>query len=138
MQNIIKIYKKHEEIINYLIVGGMVTAVSLLVYYLLVFTILDASIAVELQIANIISWIVSVIFAYFTNRIFVFKSKNIKIFKEFISFTSTRVITLLLDMSIMFLFVTVLQGNDKIFKIVSQIVIIIINYIISKLIIFKK
>ena len=64
----INIYKKYEEIINYLIIGVLTTIVSLISYYALTYTILDASKALELQVANVISWIVSVTFAYFTNR----------------------------------------------------------------------
>ena len=131
-------YKKHEEIINYLIVGGLTTVVSLFSYYLLVLTILNPNNGLELQLANIISWILSVLFAYITNRKYVFKSKNKNVKKELITFCGSRVITLLLDMFIMFFFVTLLKGNDKIFKIVSQVLIVIGNYIISKLLVFKK
>lgn len=138
MKKFLAFYKQYEEIINYLIIGGITTVISLVTYYLLISTFLDASIALELQVANIISWLICVIFAYFTNRIFVFKSNNDNKLKEIISFTSSRVLTLLLDMLIMFVFVTLLKGNDKIFKIISQIVVIIVNYIISKLIVFRK
>jgi len=131
-------YKKNEEIINYLIFGVLTTVVSLVSYYLLVLTILNPNKALELQIANIISWILSVLFAYVTNRKYVFKSKNKEIFKELTSFCGSRVLTLLLDMGIMFFFVTLLKGNDKIFKLVSQVLIVIGNYIISKLLVFKK
>lgn len=132
------IYHKNEEIWNYLIVGGLTTLVSLIVYYVCVCTFLNASNAIELQIANIISWIISVAFAYITNRVFVFKSKARNIMKEASSFVGSRVITLILDMLIMFIIVTLLHLNDKIGKIVSQIVVIIGNYIISKLFVFKQ
>lgn len=131
-------YRKNEEIINYLIFGILTTVVSLVSYYALVLTILNPNIAIELQLANIISWILSVLFAYITNRKYVFKSKNKNIFKELTSFCGSRVLTLLLDMGIMFFFVSLLKGNDKIFKLVSQILIVIGNYIISKLLVFKK
>ena len=78
----IKIYKKYEELINYLIIGILTTVVSLATYYLLTLTILDANNKVYLQIANIISWLASVTFAYFTNRKFVFKVKNKSNIKE--------------------------------------------------------
>lgn len=132
-----KIYLKYKEIINYLICGFLTTLFSLITYYLLTITILDASVATELQIANIISWCVGVLFAYFTNRKYVFVSNNDKK-KEFITFFASRITTLLLDMLIMFIFVTVLGQNDKIFKIVSQIAVIVSNYLLSKLIVFKK
>ena len=75
MKKIWDLYHKYEEIINYLIVGGLTTVISLAVKYGLLFTVMDASDALELQIAVIISWIVAVAFAYFANRIFVFHSQ---------------------------------------------------------------
>ena len=134
----INLYHKYEEIINYLFFGVLTTIVSLLVYYGLVFTILDPKSPLQLQISNILSWCDGVLFAYFTNRRFVFKSNSENKVKEFITFTSARIITLLLDMFIMFIFVTVLKGNDKIFKLVSQALVVIGNYILSKLVVFKR
>mgnify|MGYP004527093245 FL=1 len=134
----LKLYKKYEEIINYLIVGGLTTIVSLGSYYLCIYTFLDPDVWYQLQAANIISWICAVTFAYFANRIFVFKSKNQKKFKEAVSFYSSRVATLLMDMGIMFLFVTLLHLNDKIMKLVVQVVVTVANYILSKLFVFKK
>ncbi len=134
----INLYHKYEEIINYLFFGVLTTIVSLLVYYGLVFTILDPKSPLQLQISNILSWCAGVLFAYFTNRRFVFKSNSENKVKEFITFTSARIITLLLDMFIMFIFVTVLKGNDKIFKLVSQALVVIGNYILSKLVVFKR
>lgn len=134
----LKLYKKYEEIINYLIVGGLTTIVSLGSYYLCIYTFLDPDVWYQLQAANIISWICAVTFAYFANRIFVFKSKNQKKFKESVSFYGSRVATLLMDMGIMFVFVTLLHLNDKIMKLVVQVVVTAANYILSKLFVFKK
>ena len=142
MKKIIKkvwnLYKKYDEIINYLIVGGLTTIVSLGTYYFCVYTFLNPNNAFQLQIANIISWISCVTFAYFTNRIFVFKSKRTDKLKEAISFYGSRIATLLLEMGIMFVFVTILHFNDKIIKFVAQVVITILNYVLSKLLIFRK
>ena len=142
MKKIIKkvwnLYKKYDEMINYLIVGGLTTVVSLGTYYFCVYTFLNPNNAFQLQIANIISWISCVTFAYFTNRIFVFKSKRTDKLKVAISFYGSRIATLLLEMGIMFVFVTILHFNDKIIKLVAQVVITILNYVLSKLLIFKK
>ncbi len=138
MKKLKDLYKKYEEIINYLIVGGLTTVVSLASYYLCVYTILDPKIGWQLQLANIISWVCAVTFAYFTNRKYVFKSKEKNMIKEASSFYASRVVTLLADMLIMFLLVTVLHGNDKIAKIIVQIVVTIGNYIISKFFVFNK
>ena len=71
MKKILALYKKYEEIINYLIVGGLTTVVAIGLKLLLLFTILDQTNGLELQIAEIISWFLAVLFAYITNRIFV-------------------------------------------------------------------
>ena len=126
------IYHKNEELWNYLIVGALTTIVSILSY-----GICSKLLSIEYVISNIISWIFAVMFAYFTNRWFVFHSKN-KIFKEFISFTASRLLTLLLDTGLMILFVELLTIDDLLSKIIVQVVIVIANYIISKLIVFKK
>ena len=138
MEKLLNFYKKYKEIINYLIVGALTTLVSLIVYYICVFTFLNPDVAFELQIANILSWIAGVTFAYFTNRKYVFESKNKNKFEEATKFVSSRITTLLLDMFIMWLGVTILGFNDKIIKIISQILVIIGNYILSKLFVFKK
>lgn len=132
------LFNKYREVLMYLIFGVLTTVVSLAVYYLLVYTVLDPNKAIELQIANILSWIAGVTFAYVTNRKFVFESKNSNHLKEIGSFVAARVLTLLLDMAIMFVGVTLLSGNDKIFKLISQILVIILNYVFSKLFVFKK
>ena len=138
MKKIKELYYKYEEIISYLIVGGLTTVVSLATYYLLVYTILNPKEAVELQIANIISWIASVTFAYFTNRKYVFKTKDKISFKEGSNFYLSRVSTLLLDMLMMYVFVSVLRFDDKIIKLIVQVIVIVLNYVLSKFIVFKK
>ncbi len=126
------------EVIRYFIVGILTTVVSLITYYGLTSTVLNPNNALSLQIANIISWVISVIFAYITNRVFVFKSQNKNKLKEFTSFVSSRVITLLMDMGIMFLGVTIFAINDKFIKLVSQGIVIVANYIFSKLFVFNN
>lgn len=142
LKNIWSIYHKFEEIINYLIVGGLTTLISLAVKYGLLFTFMDASNAVELQAAVIISWIVAVAFAYFANRIFVFHSKSKQYLKEVSGFVAGRIATLILEMVIMWFFVTLLGMDSNlwvvIWTIVAQVLVIVGNYIISKLFVFKK
>lgn len=138
MQKVVDLFNKYKEVIMYLIFGVLTTVVSLVSYYLLTITILNPESALQLQIANIISWILSVAFAYVTNRKYVFESKSNNYVKEITSFVGGRVATLLMDMLIMFVFVTVLHMNDKLFKLVSQVIVIVANYIISKIFVFKK
>lgn len=133
-----KMYTKYKEIINYLIFGVLTTVISLIVYYGLTFTIINPDNALMLQVANIISWIAGVLFAYFTNRKYVFESKNTNKVKEFISFVGARVTTLILDMAVMGIGVTILHGNDKIMKLISQVLVIVGNYVLSKVFVFRK
>ena len=125
------------EIIAYLIVGVLTTIINLLVYYLSTKWFLNPEKIVHVEIANVIAWIVAVIFAFFTNRIIVFRSKNDNVINEGIKFCLGRVFTLLLELLLMALMVSLLKINDKIAKLVCQVIIIIGNYIISKLIVFK-
>lgn len=142
MKKLIELYKKYEEVINYLVMGVLATVVNLGVKYALLFTILDAANPTELQISVIISWVVACLFAYITNRTIVFKSKSEKILKEIVSFFSARILTLGMEMLIMFIFVTWMGLNSDlwvvIWTLVAQAVVIISNYIFSKLFIFKK
>lgn len=132
------LYHKYREIINYLIVGGLTTVVSLGVYYGCVLTFLDPEKPVQLQAANVLSWIAAVTFAYFTNRKYVFESKNTNRLREAAAFYSSRVTTLLLDMGCMFFMVTVCGLNDKIAKLVVQVLVTVANYVLSKFLVFKK
>lgn len=138
MEKIKELFKKYKEIINYLIFGVLTTVVSLLVYYISVYTFLNPENAFQLQIANIISWIAGVAFAYFTNRKFVFESEEKDKLKEASKFVGARLVTLVMDMAIMYFGVTVLHFNDKLVKLFSQVAIIVSNYIFSKLFVFRK
>lgn len=138
MQKISELYRKYREQINYLVVGGLTTVVSLATYWLCTNTFLDPNNPIQLQAANIISWICAVTFAYFTNRRYVFFSQEPNRLKEAGKFFLSRVTTLLMEMGIMALGVSVLGINDRIVKVVAQVIIIIANYILSKLLVFRK
>ena len=138
MNKIIELYKKHKEIINYLIVGGLTTVVSMAIFYGSTWTFLDGNDAFELQVANILSWVGAVLFSYFANRVFVFESKEKNIFKELMAFLSSRVVTLLLDMGTMFVLSTLLHINYNFSKIVAMVLVTVGNYVISKVFVFKK
>lgn len=138
MNKIIGLYKKYKEIINYIIVGGLTTVVSMGIFYGSTWTFLDGNDAIELQIANVISWVGAVVFSYFANRIFVFESKEQNILKEFVAFISSRLLTLLLDMGTMFVLATLLQINYNISKIVAMVIVTVGNYVIGKFLVFKK
>lgn len=138
MNKLLDLYKKHREIINYLVVGGLTTVVSMALFYGSTWTFLDGNNAIQLQIANVISWTGAVIFSYFANRIFVFESKEKNVLKEFLAFVSSRIATLLLDMGTMFVLSTLLHLNYNISKIVAMVLVTVGNYVISKVFVFKK
>lgn len=120
-----------KEGINYLIVGGLTTVVSIVSYYLLRLVIENYI------VCTVLSWIVAVIFAYFTNRKYVFHSKEKNLFKEFSTFIFSRILSLIAEVLVMFLLVDIISINDKIAKIVVQVIVIVLNYIFSKLFVFK-
>ena len=138
MERLLQLYKKNKEIINYLIVGGLTTVVSLAVYYGCVLTFLDPDHAVQLQAANILSWVAAVTFAYFANRRYVFESTNQNRLKETAAFYGSRIVTLLMDMGCMFFMVTLCGWNDKAAKLVVQVIVTVGNYVLSKFIVFRK
>ena len=123
---------------NYLVVGVLTTVVSLGVYYTCVLTFLNPQNAIQLQAANVISWVAAVTFAYFTNRIFVFRSKDPRMLREAAKFYSARLGTLLMEMAVMFLMVTAAGLNDKIAKLVVQVLVTVANYVFSKLFVFRS
>lgn len=136
----LKYYKKYDEIINYLIFGVLTTVVTIITYAIFTNTFLSSKSALDIQIANVLSWIIAVTFAYLTNRKYVFKSKaqGSKQIKEIINFFLARISSLIVEMLFMYVTVTVLSYNDFICKIIAQAIVIIFNYVCSKLIIFKK
>ena len=132
MKNLIK---KYEEIIKYLIFGVLTTLVSIGSYYILsLFFYLENDILFVL--ANILSWMLAVLFAYITNKKYVFKSSNSKI-KEFLKFIASRIITVLIEVLGMYILVKILGSNNMFSKVIMQLVVIILNYVISKFIVFK-
>lgn len=138
MNKIKILYIKHKELIRYLIVGVLTTIVSLGIYYSCVLTVLNPHIAWQLQMANIISWIAAVTFAYFTSRKFVFKSLRKDWMNEAVAFYTARIATLLMDMAIMLVFVTLFHWNDKIVKLLVQVMVTVVNYILSKMLVFRE
>ncbi len=133
-----ELYQKYREQITYLIVGGLTTVVSLASYWLCVNTVLDPQNPLQLQAANVISWICAVAFAYFTNRRFVFRSREQNRLMEAGKFVLSRLTTLGMEMVIMGLGVSVLGLPDKAVKLAAQVLIIIANYVLSKLLVFRR
>ena len=131
-----KIWPRYREQILYVFFGGCTTLVNIVCYY-----VFASLFGMDTDIANAIAWLLSVIFAYVTNRIFVFRSQERSakgILREIVSFFGARLATGLLDEGIMHVGVKVLSLPDMPMKIASNILVIILNYIFSKWIVFKK
>ena len=148
MNKIKELCTKYREVISYIFWGAMTTAVSFVTYSLftLLFTaFLDTAAAV--LIANILSWIFAVLFAFVTNKLWVFKSKSFEksvVLPEFLKFLSSRIATGVIEMAGLPLLVLLGLGGEMfgieglVAKLVINVAVIVLNYVFSKLLVFKK
>ena len=131
-----ELYFKYKEVINYLFFGGCTFLVSVISFY-----IFNKVLFINEHISNILSWILAVLFAYITNKAFVFESKtNTKeeLLKEIGSFFGARLFTLGVEELILLIFVNMLNFDAMYIKIFAQVIVILANYVLSKLFVFKK
>lgn len=134
MKWIIAKFKQYREVISYLFWGVVTTVVNIGI-----FALLHHFTSWNYQINNAIAWFISVVVAFYSNKAFVFKSQGSgKAVKEFFSFTLGRVATLLLEMIILGVGISLLHGNQIIVKIIDNVVVVIVNYFWSKLVVFAK
>ena len=130
------IEKRLWEVFIYLFFGGLTTIVNI-VTFTLSYQILQLS----WPISNTISWVFSVLFAFVTNKVWVFQSKseNFKdLIWEFSKFIFARVVSFGMDMATMFIFIDLLHTGNLVAKLITQVVVVIANYVFSKVFIFKK
>ncbi len=131
------LYLEYKEIINYLVFGVLTTVVNFVSYF-----IFAKLLKIDEVVSSGLSWFCSVLFAYITNRIFVFESTaNTKkaFLKELVSFFMARIASgILCDVGTFAIMVKVLNINDVVSKIVTQVMVVIVNYVFSKFIVFKK
>lgn len=131
------LYLEYKEIINYLVFGVLATVVNFVSYF-----IFAKLLKIDEVVSSGLSWFCSVLFAYITNRIFVFESTaNTKkaFLKELVSFFMARIASgILCDVGTFAIMVKVLNINDVVSKIVTQVMVVIVNYVFSKFIVFKK
>lgn len=128
--------KENYEVIKYIFVGGCTTILNLLIFY-----ILTNKLEVHYMIANILAWFVGVTFAYISNKFFVFKSFNKdkkNIFREISIFFIARIVSLGIDQLLIYILIGIMFINSTISKILSNIAVVIVNYLFSKFITFKK
>ena len=136
-EDIKNLYFEFKEIINYLVFGGLTTVVNFVTYL-----IFAKVFYIDEVISSGLAWFCSVVFAYVTNKIFVFDSKTKgkkALLKECASCFTARILSgILCDVGTFALMVKVLHINDVISKIVSQVMVVIVNYVFSKFFVFKK
>ncbi len=135
MNSIPELLKRYKDIIMYGIFGLMTTAVNVGVYYLC-FNILSLSNVVS----TVSAWFMSVLFAFVTNKIWVFESRSFKagvLIREMLSFFSCRLLTGALDLLIMYAAVDYMGWNALLWKVISNIIVIVLNYIAGKVLIFR-
>lgn len=128
--------KRNKELVNYLIMGILTTGVNVLTYFILTETGL-----LNYQAATVVAWIVYVLFAYITNKKYVFASKTTsfkELRKEINSFFFFRILSLGIDFVSMIVLVELAHMDDFLAKIASNILVVVFNYAASKQIIFKK
>ena len=129
-------YRKHQEGMRYLIFGALSTVVNIVSYALLYYLF-----HISNAVSNILAWIIAATFAYITNKLYVFDSKvnnKKELLKEIVYFYGCRLFTLAIDEGIMILAVDRFKWNGILMKIVANIIVIILNFIFSKILIFKK
>ena len=124
--------KLDRELVLYVFFGALTFLVNIVTYF-----IFEDLMGINYLISNILAWFFSVLFAYVTNRIWVFESKSPDILKEMSLFFGGRIFSGAVDTGLMYLFIDVLMISDLISKIVVQVIVIILNYIFSKLIVFR-
>ena len=139
IEKIKALLKKHEEIIAYLIVGVLTTIVAWAAKFIANAIFFDNTMyptPLENFILSTINWTAGVIFAYFTNRKYVFKSKE-PMMKEIPPFVASRISTWILDIVVMWIF-TKLGFNLVVGTLISAVLVTIANYVLSKVFVFKK
>lgn len=131
-----ELIKKYKELISYAFFGGLTTVVDFSVY-----TVFNKVFSVNATLSNIIGWLAAVIFAFVTNKLFVFESKTktlSKISYEFLTFFAARLFTGVIYNGGFAVMTGFFQINDYVSKILLSIFNIVVNYIFSKLITFRK
>ena len=136
MKTIKQLLVKYKTEILYLCFGVATTLINVLCYY-----VLNGLLSVPNVASTVIAWVVSVLFAFFTNRSVVFESKTrgaAERLKEFFAFLLSRVATGVLDVLVMWIAVDILKQNNLLWKIISNVIVVILNYVLGKLIFQRK
>lgn len=130
------IYSKYKDIIPYAFFGVLTTIINIVVYY-----VMAHFFKITIMISTVFAWLLAVLFAYVTNRKWVFHSSadtTETIMTEIFAFFSCRIATGIVDWACMWFFVNILHFNDVVIKCMANVLVIVLNYIASKLLIFSK
>lgn len=136
MDKIKALYQKHGDILRYIVIGGMTTAVSLAV-----FAMANSLLGIHYQVANILAWIVGVAFAFWGNKVVVFRSRTSgasAMLREAVRFVGTRLTTLVVSALLLYIAVDLLRWNANVSKLISQLFEIALNYVLGRLLVFRK
>ena len=137
IEKVLELVKKYKEMILYLIFGGLTTLINILVYELF-----SKAFDVQYLVSNGIAWVIAVLFAFVTNKLFVFRSqgwKGKRLAWEFATFVSARIFSGVFDMLFLLAFTGwIVSFPEMPVKIISNIVVIVMNYVFSKWIVFRK
>lgn len=128
--------KINKEIVNYIIFGVLTTLINILVY-----VFLTKVFSVNYQFATVAAWIVAVLFAYYTNKEFVFKANYGQFnqtFKNLLLFVYYRLLSLVVDIAVMYVLIEFLYLDDLLSKVIANIIVVVFNYVTSKLFVFSK
>ncbi|MDD3667022.1 MAG: GtrA family protein [Bacteroidales bacterium] len=131
-----RLFEKYKSFIYYIVFGVLTTLINIVVYMLCF-----KMIGISNVISNVIAWFFAVLFAFITNKIWVFSSESFEmsvIIYELISFFGCRIATGMFDIAVMYIFVDLLHTEAIIMKVISNVIVILLNYIASKLVIFKN
>ena len=125
----------NRETVTYVIFGVLTTLVNYIIYYGL------RALDVDYKIAEVIAWIGAVLFAFFTNKRYVFESRDYSpkvVLTELWKFIAARLLTFVIEYGFMLLTVDVFHFDDRIMKLIVSVIVIILNYVFSKLLVFRK
>ena len=136
IDTILALLRKHRELVSYVFWGVMTTVVNYVTY-----TLLTEAAHIYYLTSTVIAWAISVLFAYFVNKLFVFQSRDWAwqvALRELWQMVAARLFSLGLEMAIMWFFVDTLHCNHLVVKLAANVVVVIVNYVLSKFIIFKQ
>lgn len=131
-----ELYTKYKSIILYMVFGAGTTVINVASYYIMYDLLAAPNVP-----SDIVAWVASVLFAFVTNRRYVFEqtdNSNHRLLRDFVSFVGCRAATGVMDVAIMYLAVDLMQWNGLLWKMISNVIVVVLNYIASKYFIFKK